>query len=309
MSLMTRWLRQPYSVWFRRVLFQVHLWIGLGTGLYVAVLCFTGSVLVYRSDLTEAFQTPLPAYQPGRDTLSRAELSKAAERAHPGFEVTRVGERFTRRRPVIEIWLVRGDERLEQLFNPYTGEEVGEALPRVVRAIQWTASLHDELLFGTTGKRVNGIGSVLVTMLALTGIVLWWPGIQRWRRGLGVRWRARWPRFNWDLHSATGFWFFPLLALWGATGVYLAFPEPFAAFVDRISDPDAILGDRPGDIVLAWLVRLHFGRWEETPALMALWAAFGLAPILMLITGVAMWWTRVLKKSWRRQDDDASPVA
>ena len=28
-----RWLRQPQRVWARRVLFQVHLWSGLGLGL------------------------------------------------------------------------------------------------------------------------------------------------------------------------------------------------------------------------------------------------------------------------------------
>jgi uncharacterized iron-regulated membrane protein len=305
MSIARQWLRQPQSVRFRKALFQVHLWIGLGTGLYIVALCLTGSVLVYREPLSELFETPLPAYQAGRESLSRVELTAAAEQAYPGFDVVRVGERFTRRRPVIEIWLERGAERRERLFNPYTGEDVGDAIPPGLRAVLWMADLHNELLFGDTGKRVNGVGSILVSMLAFTGIVLWWPGALHWRRGLGVKWSARWPRFNWDLHSAVGFWFFPLLALWGLTGIYLAFPEPFSAFVDRVSDPNAILGQRPGDIVLRWLVRLHFGRWEEAPPLMAVWALFGAAPVVMLVTGVAMWWVRVLRKGWRRPDDDA----
>jgi len=67
-------------------------------------------------------------------------------------------------------------------------------------------------------------------------------------------------------------------------------------FVDSISDPDAILGDRPGDVVLTWLTRLHFGRWRNAPVLKALWALLGLIPALMLVTGVIMWWNRVLRK-------------
>jgi uncharacterized iron-regulated membrane protein len=41
---------------------------------------------------------------------------------------------------------------------------------------------------------------------------------------------------------------------------------------------------------------------------MAVWAAFGAAPVVMLVTGVAMWWTRVLRKSWRPDDDGAPPI-
>jgi uncharacterized iron-regulated membrane protein len=287
-----QWVRQPQSIWLRRALFQIHLWVGLGLGLYIVVLSVTGSALVFRDELTETFETPLPAYEQGREALSRAQLAEAASRAYPGYEVTRVGSRFTRNRPVIEIWLERGGERQERLFNPYTGEDVGAALPFGVRAIVWTANLHNELLMGETGKRINGVGSAFVAVLAMTGIVLWWPGIQRWRRALGVRWRSRWPAFTFDLHSALGFWFFALIALWGWSGVYLAFPEPIHAVVDATSDPNAILGERPADHVLRWFVRLHFGRWGEWHWLSWVWVAMGFVPAIMFVTGTVMWWNR-----------------
>ena len=43
------------TVWLRKALFQVHLWCGLGIGLYLVVISVTGSVLVYRSELRQAF--------------------------------------------------------------------------------------------------------------------------------------------------------------------------------------------------------------------------------------------------------------
>lgn len=295
MSAWQRWMRQPQSMWVRRALFQIHLWLGIGIGLYIVVLCVTGSALVFREEFTATFETPLPAYEEGRKPLSRAELTAAAERAYPGFKATRVGNRFTRRRPVIEVWLERADERHERLFNPYTGADLGEALPRGVRAVLWTADLHDNLLGGETGKRINGIGSGLTALLAMTGLIIWWPGVQRWRRALTVTWRSRWPVLNFDLHSALGFWFFGIIALWAWSGIYLAFPEPVSAFVDSISDPDAILGTRPGDVVLRWFVRLHFGRWDGLPWLSALWVVMGTVPVLMFVTGTVMWWNRVLR--------------
>ena len=46
-----RWVRQPQKVWLRRAIFQVHLWSGIGVGLYVFFISVTGSVLVYRNEL------------------------------------------------------------------------------------------------------------------------------------------------------------------------------------------------------------------------------------------------------------------
>ncbi|MBI4263265.1 MAG: PepSY domain-containing protein [Acidobacteria bacterium] len=298
-----RWVRQPQTLWLRRAMFQVHLWIGLLLGLYVVVLCVTGSALVYRDVLDEAFETPAPAFEPGRRPLSSDQLTAAAQRAYPGYEVTRVGNRFNRRRPVIEIWVERGGERIERLFSPYTGEDLGPALHWVTRANVWLASLHDELLLGQRGRLINGLASVLLTLVCLTGAIVWWPGVRHWRRGVAVKWRASWPRMNFDLHSATGFWFFLLILMWAATSVYLAIPEPFAALVDRFSEPDEILGRRTGDIILRWGVRLHFGRWEDRPALMAVWAVLGMIPAVMAVTGAIMWWHRVLRKRQVRPAD------
>lgn len=39
------------SVLLRRVLFQIHLWCGIGLGLYIFFISVTGSVLVYRNEL------------------------------------------------------------------------------------------------------------------------------------------------------------------------------------------------------------------------------------------------------------------
>ena len=291
-----QFVQQPQRLWLRRALFQIHLWTGLFLALYVVALCVTGSALVYRDVLDEAFETPAPAFEAGRETLSRVQLTEAAARAYPGYTVARVGDRFNRRRPVIEIWVQRGDERIERLFNPYTGEDLGPALHWVTRVNVWLASLHDELLLGQPGRLYNGILSGLLVVMCLTGAVVWWPGIRNWRRGMVVKWRASWPRVNFDIHSFTGFWFFLITLLWGVTGVYLAIPEPFAALVDRFSEPDEILGQRTGDVILRWGVRLHFGRWEDQPILMAIWFVIGLVPAVMAVTGAIMWWQRVLRK-------------
>jgi uncharacterized iron-regulated membrane protein len=296
MQIWAQWFKQPQTMWLRRAVFQLHLWTGLGIGLYVVLLSVTGSALVYRVELERYFEVTKPAFEPDRARLSEQQLREAAAQAYPGWEITRVGSRISRRNPTLEVWVERNGEKKERVFNPYTGEDLGDAIPRNVRLLNQMAELHFDLLLGETGEVINAVGSGAFTVLVVSGLIVWWPGVRSWRKSLKVKRSSSWTRFNWDLHSALGFWSFVLMAIWGISGIYLSYPEPFAAFVDRISDPDAILGRRPGDIVLTWLSRLHFGRFRNAPYLQALWVPLGLIPAIMFVSGFMMWWNRVLRK-------------
>jgi len=300
MSLWRRWVEHPQRLSIRRAAFQIHLWSGIALGLYLVMLSATGSALVYRVELDRWFRTPPARVVEGKPILGKEQLRAAAERRYPGYTVTRQGERVGRRNASIEIWLEKDGDKKERLFNPYTGEDLGDAVTRGELGVIWLARLHDELLFDRTGKYVNGAASAAVTLLVLTGAIVWWPGISRWRRSVGVNLRAGWKRINWDLHSAIGFWLFLFMLVWGVSGIYLGIPEPFANFVDAISDPLTNYGERPGDIVLLWLTRLHFGRWRSG-WLKAVWAVIGLVPAVMFVTGFIMWWNRSVRPWWRRE--------
>jgi uncharacterized iron-regulated membrane protein len=300
------WLRQPQRVWLRRAAFQVHLWIGLAIGLYIVMLSITGSALVYRNELDRFFATPRPPYDPKATVLTSDQLRSIAQRLYPDYTITHVGERISRRNPTLEVGFERGAEKKARLFNPYTGEELGDSVTQGEYFVLWLARLHDELLFGHPGKFWNGVLSAVATALFLTGLVVWWPGIGNWRRNLIVKRGVGWKRFNWDLHSALGFWLFIFMLMWGVSGFYLGVPEPFSQIVDKISDPDAFLGERPGDVVLSWLARLHFGRWRNMPWLQAFWAFVGLVPALMFVTSVVMWWNRVLRRRPIREVEETA---
>src|SRR5205807_3261405 len=101
MTFWQRWVRQPQTTWLRKAIFQVHLWSGIGIGLYVLMVSVTGSILVYRN-----------------------ELLRAAVR-HP-------------------------------IIATPSGVPIGITL--VTRLLE----LHDDLLGGSTGRTINGIGALLV---------------------------------------------------------------------------------------------------------------------------------------------------
>ena len=316
MTFLSRWLRQPQRVWLRRAMFQIHLWTGLALGLYVVMLSLTGSVLVYRIELDRLLSTARATLDEQATPMTADQLRASVLRAYPGWTIDSLHEgqyaappgRARRRPPdpTASATLERDGQKLDRLFNPYTGQDLGDSMTRGQWALLWVVDLHNDLqMERPTGTRVNGWLSLVFTVSVLAGGIVWWPGLSRWKRSLVVKASAGWRRFNWDLHSALGFWLFPFMLIWGISGWYMGVPDPLTSLVERVSDPELPYG-QPGDLVLEWLPRLHFGRWRNPgwgPWLKAVWAIVGVVPAVMFCTGVIMWWNRVVRR--RRQTTDA----
>ncbi len=301
------WIYQPQSTWLRKAIFQIHLWTGIGIGLYVLLVSLTGSVLVYRNELYRAAtRDPIIVTESG-SRLTDEQLKQSATRVYPGSKVLAI---YRARNPnqAVSISLQSGASLKNRLFNPYTGADLGDSVPLGILLVSKLLKLHDDLLAGSTGRKINGLGALLIVVLALTGIVVWWPGIKTWRRSLTIPRNVGAQRLIWGLHSMLGFWTFGFILLFGVSGIYLGDPERFQDLADRIEPlTDANARSRIVDQVTYWLAYLHIGRingigipckgpglCDQTMKL--LWAIFGLAPAAMFVTGALMWWNRVARK-------------
>lgn len=296
---------RPQSLWLRKAIFQVHLWMGIAVGVYIFVVSVTGSVLVFRVELSRAFTRPPMNLKVSGNPLSEAALKDVAQRAYPDYRATQVfiNKRYPNR--AAEVWLERNERKKQQLFNQYTGEDLGPSVTLGFRTVSWFLDLHDNLLAGEIGRLLNGIGGLLLTLLCLTGAIIWWPGIRNWQRGLLLRGHVNWKCFTWDLHNVVGFWTLVLVFMWAFTGVYLVFQQAFAAVVDYLQPyppDDKIFALRSGDRIFLWFTRLHFGRYGGMPMKVS-WAIFGLAPPMLFVTGAIMWWNRVLRHGARQSNE------
>jgi uncharacterized iron-regulated membrane protein len=307
MTYWQRWIRKPQTLWLRKAVFQIHLWSGIGIGLYVFVVSVTGSAVVYSNEMYRAATLDPIIVTGSGQQLTDEQLKSVAKRAYPGYAVVNIG-RARNPDQAVGISLSGGGGLKNRLFNPYTGADLGDSVPRGIKLVSKLLKLHDDLLGGATGRKVNGIGALLVLVVALTGIVVWWPGIRTWRRSLTVRRNVGWQSWVWSLHSMIGFWTLGFILLFGISGIYLGNPELFQDLADRIEPlTSANAKTRTVDQLIYWLAYLHVGRingigilcrgpglCDQTNKL--IWAVFGLTPAAMFVTGALMWWNRVVRK-------------
>jgi uncharacterized iron-regulated membrane protein len=225
-------LDKPQSVWLRRALFQLHLWVGVITGVYIFIVCVSGAALVWRIDMQRATFPDLFTPSSGAAPADAATMLESVRKAFPSDSVAGI-DAPTTTRPTYLAYVMRGSRFLTLLFDPVTGRLLGQLPDKsAVRVVQ---DLHFDLFAGRTGRIVNGIGAFCLVAMALTGFVIWWPGIGTWRRALTVDVSRSWRRINFDLHSAVGAWAGALVLMWAVTGIYFVWPQPFRAVVNSVS--------------------------------------------------------------------------
>src|SRR5262249_9618446 len=159
---------QPQATWLRRSVFQLHLWSGIAIGLYVLLVSVPGSVLVYRNELYRA-ATPDPIILAvSGPPLTDEQLRAPPTDPHPGYVVTGISRSRQPNQPA-SVSLRRGTGVENRLFNPYTGQDLGDAVPLGIWLVSKLMELHDDLLAGRTGRSVNGAAAFLIVLLACTG--------------------------------------------------------------------------------------------------------------------------------------------
>jgi len=243
---------RPQSVWWRKALFQVHLWTGVTLGLYLILICLTGSLLVFQRELED--DVPRLGNDMHAGPVCYGQLAATALGSYAGSTLDSIDMR-THNRRVVSVGLRQNGVQRIAWLDSMTGRIVGdEVLEQRHPMLTLAEDLHNQLAAGVRGGQWNGAGGALFFVMSLTGIVVWWPGRRNWKRALRVKWNARWARLNWDLHSAFGFWCLLFVAMWGLSGAYFIFPAPFQRAIAVFSSMQhlrEIPSDwRPGEGVL-----------------------------------------------------------
>jgi uncharacterized iron-regulated membrane protein len=378
-NLIVLFWHRPRKLFLRKAVFYVHLSLGLSIGLLMSITCLTGSLIVYKPEIESVLLGSVSHISAPTDraTVSLQSAYDAVKQSRPACKIVQA---YLHAEPDL-AWSFdlncKPQGRVVVYIDKYRGGITGEDHFQG-KWTQWIYDLHVRLLSGATGETVNGIGALLLVMLATTGLIVWWPGARLWRAAFRFERRARWRRKNYDLHRLTGFFASAMLMFVAVTGAYFAFPKTYEVMVawaahgpsvllaprtaigvprpisiDQIyaaaiqampvgestlfafpQQPNApyslrrmLPGDwrRAGDNLvyidrytgqvirvnyhreLSWPIRftrdlypLHFGTFVGNIT-RVLWILVGVAPAILFVTGVLMWWNRSILPSLRRR--------
>jgi uncharacterized iron-regulated membrane protein len=121
----------------------------------------------------------------------------------------------------------RPQRTVEVLVDPRTLKVLGSSeLVRRGPVMTVFTDMHEFLMMPSgIGLRVVGWMAIAMTLMGLSGLVLWWPRKGRWLSSLTVKRGARGMRLHLDLHHAVGFWGLLIFLILSISGIYLAFPQ------------------------------------------------------------------------------------
>ncbi len=257
---------------FRKTLFWLHLASGLTAGLVIALMAFTGLCMSFQPqilawadrDAARVVPPAVPTRLPVADLLSRvredwpdAKPSALTVYADPARAVT----------------IALGRDGLVYA-NPYTGDSVAPATPRLRAFFEFTLRLHrwlgaeDQAVRKITGH-ITGAACAVFLGLCVTGLILWWPS--QWtarvlRPSLWFVRSAKGKARDWNWHNVFGFWSLPLLIVITITGLFMAY-KPLADLLYKAPPTPVITrpeGARPiAPAALIALAQTTVPAWEQ----------------------------------------------
>lgn len=194
---------------FKKLIGQVHLWLGLASGLVVLVVALTGCILVFEEELEPVIyrKQMVVEAKPEETRFTVDALMAIAQKEYPGAPVRQV-----RLEPAADrstMVMLGNGKRLEQKYvfvNPYTGKVLGKGNIED-RFFSVVTNLHRYLLAGSTGKIITGISCSMFVILTISGMVIWWPANKNAaKQRFSIKWNGSFKRVNWDIHAVFGFY-------------------------------------------------------------------------------------------------------
>jgi len=196
----------------RQALLVAHRYAGVVATPVVLAVGLSGALLAVAPDLLER-SGPHGA---GGVALAESTLVARVRAGAPGDPVA--GIEFGNAGDAPQVFTMRSgvrwfvDPASGRLLARRSGETALEATIATAR------QLHVRLAAGNAGEWLVDLSTIVVALLAATGVVLWWRK-RAWRmRNDAAGWR-----FHWELHQVVGAWVSLLVLALALTGIWLAF--------------------------------------------------------------------------------------
>lgn len=215
---------------------KIHLWLSVPFGVIIALICFSGAMLVFENEIMQMTHRHLYYVgKIGKKPIPMEQLAAKVSATLPDdVKVTGITV-FPDPQKAYQINLSK-PKRTSIYIDPYTGEIKG----RNQRSPFFKAmfSLHRWLLDSRPedgkvfwGKTIVGISTLIFIFVLVSGIIIWWPRTRKaLKNSLKINLRKGASRFWHDLHVAGGIYALVLLSVMALTGLTWSFDWYRTAF-------------------------------------------------------------------------------
>lgn len=220
----------------RQLWLSVHRWLGIVLLVPMAVLGLTGSAQVWPEE-TEALLNPqrevAASADPAAITVDHVAAARAALADYGPVTRIELGEPgspiIASTAPYAEPPFGVGGPVSQQAFVDPASAEVIDNVASAGGFMWYMHFIHGLFLIPGIGRQVVGIMGLFLTVSAVTGIYVFWPGVKRMVAAL--KWQKRDGKML-NLHRQSGFVLSLVLVVEAITGAWISFPGFFAMLVE-----------------------------------------------------------------------------
>ena len=208
----------------KKALRKIHLWLSVPTGIIITLVCFSGAMLVFEKEITEAIKPELYFVKETKgEPIPMQQLMEKVEETLPDSVSISGVTVFADSTRTYQVSLSK-PRRASIYVNQYTGEVTGrsERLP----FFNTMFHLHRWLLGSSSGvgKLLTGICTLVLVFILLTGILMWLTNRNKpLKASLAIHVTKGWGRFWHDLHVAGGIYTTIFLLAMALTGLTWSF--------------------------------------------------------------------------------------
>ena len=237
---------------FRFWMNQIHLWLGLTSAIILFLVCATGTIYVFKTEIEEWIEPGKyeVAYENQAYKGSLEEQIAFVESKSNG-KASRIAIDSDPTKPIeIQIHKGKEDKRgLTHYVNPYKMEVVCTAKGPASEFFMTVFKMHRWLTFDPeVGRPIVGIATLIFVILSITGLFLWipkkWKKWKNYKAGYRIKWKASWKRLNHDLHNVLGFYAFPIILIMALTGLNWSF-EWYKDGMGKVLNAEVFAGKKP----------------------------------------------------------------
>ncbi|SEF98568.1 PepSY-associated TM helix domain-containing protein [Parabacteroides chinchillae] len=212
----------------RKFFLKIHLWLSIPFGIIIAIVCLTGAILVFETEILElCYPSRYFVKEVKNEPLPPASLISLAQQQLP-YSMKINGIRIFSD-PKRTYQLVLPGKKAAVFMNPYTGEITGiddgqGFFMQMMRLHRWLLDEYKRDGGFSWGKTLVGVSTLILVIIIVSGVFVWFPRNKKvMKNRLKIKTKAGWFRFFYDLHVSGGFYAALLLLVLCLTGLTWSF--------------------------------------------------------------------------------------